>query len=425
MDMLGQLKTDENVGVLNDKEWEKIQSKKTDNTNKKTTNFVVPPLDEFLNVFDFESIAIGHQLNKGGLAYISTGAGDEITLRENYLAFHRIWLRPRICVNVFEIDTSTTLLGYKTDIPIMIAPTALAKLACDEGEIAYAKAAYEYRVIQVVPTLSSCTHNDIFNAKKSDQIMFYQLYVNPNREKTKRIVEYVTKRGAKALFITVDAPQLGRREKDIRLKIAAGTANVIRKKVKKMNKGTSNYLSSFIDPSLCWKDVDEISNWSDLPIVIKGIQTWEDAILAAEYGANAIVVSNHGGRQLDFGRSGIEILPEVMSSLKKHNIVKMEVYVDGGIKRGVDVFKSLALGANGVLIGRPIIYSAACHGQKGIEHLFNILKNELSHTMMLCGATNLKKISKNMVDAKNLNNHYVPVPRNMLVEQIYIPLSRL
>merc|ERR1711976_673716 len=140
---------------------------------------------------------------------------------------------------------------------------------------------------------------------------------------------------------------------------------------------------------------------------------------------SGIVVSNHGGRQLDFGRSGIEILPEVIKALKKHNITKMEIYVDGGIKRGVDVFKSLALGANGVLVGRSVIYSAACHGQKGVEHLFDILKNELCHAMMLCGATNLNKITRNMIDAKNLTEHSVPVPRNMLVEQNYIPLSRL
>jgi len=176
----------------------------------------------------------------------------------------------------------------------MIAPTALAKLACEDGEVAYAKAAYKHRVIQIVPTLSSCTHNEIFNVKKSDQIMFYQLYVNPNRLKTKEIVQYIKKRDAKALFITVDAPQLGLREKDVRLKVAAGVANVFKKK-KKNNEGTSKYLSSFIDPSLCWSDVEEISNWSDLPIIIKGIQTWEDAILAAEYGASGIVVSNHGG----------------------------------------------------------------------------------------------------------------------------------
>jgi len=424
----GNLKPEENIGPLHVDDRKKATTQ--GETQIASVKYEIPPLESFLNAFDFEAVAVRHCLTPGALAYISTGASDEMSLRENHLAFHRIWLRPRVCIDVSFCDTSSSILGYPCKIPLMIAPAALAKLACEDGEVAYAKACHSTGAIQCIPTLSSCTHEEIFNARAPGQTQFFQLYVNPDRKKTRQMVENAEKMGAKALFVTVDAPFLGIREKDLRVKQATLSASVQSDKDKKSKenkkRGTSKYLSTFIDPSVTWKDIDEFRTWTSLPLVIKGIQTAEDALLAYEHGASAIVVSNHGGRQLDFARSGIEVLPEVVNALKENGIYgKMEVYVDGGIRRGVDIFKALCLGAHAVMVGRPIIYAAACHAQEGVEHMINLFQEDLSHSMKLCGARRVNEISQRMVEYRNLSNHTVPAPRSHLAEQVYIPLSKL
>lgn len=311
-------------------------------------------------------------------AYYSSGADDEISMRENHNAFHRIWLRPRVMVDVKNVDLSTTMLGSKVSIPLYITATALGKLGHPDGEKVLTRAAAKKNVIQMIPTLASCSFDEIVDTRAENQTQWLQLYVNSDRAVTEKFVRHAEARGIKGLFITVDAPQLGkllaaeifailnfgcsslfpvgRREKDMRQKYSEEAPDEMDENSMTRDQGAARAISSFIDPSLNWKDIAWFKQITKMPIIIKGVQTPEDAVLAAKYGCQGIVLSNHGGRQLDFAPSAIEILPEVMDALKQEGLDKnFEVYVDGGIRRGSDIFKALALGAKGVGIGRPFL----------------------------------------------------------------------
>lgn len=352
----------------------------------------MPRLEEMYNSFDFECklrfftrtcfkselyfLAVAKTVLKGDAwAYYSSGADDEIAVRENHNAFHRIYFRPRVMVNVKNIDMSTTMLGTKTSIPLYITATALGKLGHAEGEVCLTKAADKQNVIQMIPTLASCSFDEIVDAAAPNQTQWLQLYVNSNREVTEKFVRHAESRGMKGLFITADAPQLGntkmwgktrkftidiigRREKDMRMKYSQEDPDEIQRNDTEVNRdeGAARAISSFIDPALCWDDIAWFRSITKMPILIKGVQTAEDAVLAAKYGCQGIVLSNHGGRQLDFAPSAIEILAETMDALKRENLDKnFEVYIDGGIRRGSDIFKAIALGAKGVGIGRPFL----------------------------------------------------------------------
>jgi len=360
-------------------------------------------------------------------AYISSGSDDEVTLRENHHAFGRVWLKPRVMVNVRDIDTSCEVFGHKMSFPVMIAPTALAKLAHPDGEKCYCIGAGNQGIIQIIPTLGSLTVEEITAVKKPGQIHFMQLYVNTDRKKTESLVRRAEKCGCKALFVTVDAPQMGRREKDMRMKyVPEATNQEDDEQEGNRGGGTANYLSSFIDPALNWSDIASLKKMTKMKIVIKGIQCAEDAVLAFKHGAHGIVVSNHGGRQLDYSRSGIETLPEVMEALKKCGAEgKMEVFMDGGVRRGTDVFKAIALGAKAVLVGRPSIYAAAGYGAKGVSRVLQLLKDEFRTAMMLCGTTKVNEINDSMVAMKSLHHHYVASPRADMYEYGYTPFSKL
>jgi len=410
----------DDLKALSSKKKKKVKS---DKSGKKLCERFGP--DYILNVH--EMIQVGREnMTEAGYAYIATGAQDEITLRENELAFHRIWLRPRVLIDVSKIDMRTTILGYETALPIMFAPTALARLATPLAEQTYIQAAREKGIIKIIPTLASMKVEEMFKVIKPDQNVFYQLYVNPDRAKTKRIVKLAYEAGVKAIVITVDAPGLGRRERDLRIKYAPKAA-AVQEKGGDRSKGTSNLLSAFIDCSLTWDDLEVFKTWTDLPLVIKGIQTAEDAIRAAKLGyIKAIVVTNHGGRQLDFGRAGIEILPEVIDALRSVGALgRMEVWVDGGFRRGLDVFKALAIGATAVLIGRPMIFGAAAYAQAGVERVVDIFSEELESCMRNCGCKTIKDITPSHVDISSLSNHTVNVPVAYARDRAYIPLGKL
>ena len=311
-------------------------------------------------------------------AYYSSGADDEITLRENRNAFQRIWLRPKILINVTQIDYSTTMLGTKVSMPIYITATALGKLGHPDGETVLTRAAKTHDVIQMIPTLASCSFDEIRDAAESSQVQWIQLYVNKDREITKKYIQYAEKRGIKGLFITVDAPQLGRREKDMRSKYDEAAAKVqTDEKSVDRSQGAARAISSFIDPGLCWDDIEWFKSVTKMPIILKGVQRAEDALKAVEYGLDGVVLSNHGGRQLDYARSGIEVLVEVMDTLKKKGWEnKLEVYVDGGVRRATDIIKAVCLGAKGVGIGRPFLYAMSSYGQQGVERAIQCLSSK-------------------------------------------------
>ncbi|KAF8584286.1 hypothetical protein K439DRAFT_1633670 [Ramaria rubella] len=310
-----------------------------------------PPLTEILNLHDFEAIA-KLVMSEKAWAYYSSAADDEITLRENHAAYHRIWFRPRVLRDVTTVNFSATILGYKSSMPVYITATALGKLGHPDGELNLTRAAGKHGIIQMIPTLASCSFDEIVDAALSGQPQWLQLYVNKDRERTREFVQYAEKRGIKALFITVDAPQLGRREKDMRMKFEDEAPDEQTKEGKAVerNQGAARAISTFIDPGLAWSDLKWFQSITKMPLILKGVQTWEDAILAAKAGVQGIVLSNHGGRQLDFAPSGIEILIQVVEKLKSELGMTLpnpdfQIFVDGGVRRATDVLKAVALGA--------------------------------------------------------------------------------
>ncbi|KAL2177268.1 FMN-dependent dehydrogenase-domain-containing protein [Thermothelomyces heterothallicus CBS 202.75] len=381
----------------------------------------MPALNQCYNLLDFEAVA-RRVMKKTAWGYYSSAADDEITLRENHSAFHRIWFRPRILVDVEKVDFSTTMLGTPCSVPFYVTATALGKLGHVEGEVVLTRAAHKHNVIQMIPTLASCAFDEIVDAAGPGQVQWLQLYVNKDRAITQRIVQHAEKRGCKGLFITVDAPQLGRREKDMRMKFTEQGSNVQSGQATDTSQGAARAISSFIDPALSWADIPWFRSITKMPIVLKGVQRVEDVVRAAEAGVQGVVLSNHGGRQLEFARSGIEILAETMPVLRKLGLDnKIEVYIDGGIRRATDILKALCLGAKGVGIGRPFLYAMSAYGQEGVERAMQLLKDEMEMGMRLIGAQTIADLNPSMVDARSLFNHSSP-PLDSLSHAVYEPL---
>lgn len=346
-------------------------------------------------------------------------------MRENHSAYHKIWFRPRVLIDVEKIDLSTTMLGTKVDIPFYVTATALGKLGNPEGEVILTRGAKKHNVVQMIPTLASCSFDEIMDAAEGGQAQWLQLYVNKDRAITKRIVQHAEKRGCKGLFITVDAPQLGRREKDMRSKFSdvgsnvqdTGGDNVDR------SQGAARAISSFIDPSLSWKDIPWFLSITKMPIILKGVQRVEDVIRAIECGVQGVVLSNHGGRQLDFARSGIEILSEVMPVLRERGWEdRIEIYVDGGVRRATDIIKALCLGAKGVGIGRPFLFAMSAYGLPGVDRAMQLLKDEMEMNMRLIGCSSVDQLNPTLVDTKGLSLHSTSVPVDTLGLGVYDPL---
>ncbi|CAO3627328.1 unnamed protein product [Cunninghamella blakesleeana] len=389
----------------------------------------MPKIGEMYNAFDFESVA-KNVLKPEAWAYYSSGSDDEISMRENHNAFHRIWLRPRILVNVKQLDLTTHMLGNQVSMPLYITGTALGKLGHPEGELVLTRAAAQTNIIQMIPTLASCSFDEIVDNAAPSQTQWLQLYVNQDRNISKRFIQHAESRGIKGLFITVDAPQLGRREKDMRVKYSDDAPEEMDDNSDvNRNEGAARYISTFIDPSLNWDDLDWFKSNTKMPILLKGIQTPEDAVLAAKHGCAGIVISNHGGRQLDTAPSAIEILPDVMDALRAEQLDKnFEVFIDGGIRRGSDIFKAIALGAKGVGIGRPALFAMSTYGEEGVKKLINLLKDELIMCMRLMGAPTINHITRDMVDIRNLKDHFVQSPVDNLSIHAYenmLPRGRI
>lgn len=381
-----------------------------------------PLLSQCYNLHDFEAVA-RRVLRKTAWGYYSSAADDEITYRENHSAFHRIWFRPRVLVNVEKVDFSATMLGTKTSLPVYITATALGKLGHPEGEVVLTRAAHTHDVIQMIPTLASCSFDEIVDARQGDQVQWLQLYVNKDRGIARKIVEYAEKRGCKGLFITVDAPQLGRREKDMRSKFTDPGSNVQTGEETDTSQGAARAISTFIDPGLCWEDIAWFRSITKMPIILKGVQCVEDVLKSVEAGVQGVVLSNHGGRQLDFARSAIEVLAETMPVLRERGLDRtIEVYVDGGVRRGTDILKALCLGAKGVGIGRPFLYAMSAYGQPGVERALQLLKDEMEMNMRLIGCTSLDQLHPGLLDTRALFSHSSP-PADLLSSTVYQPLA--
>ncbi len=350
---------------------------------------------KLININDFH-LEAKEKLPQMFYDYYASGAHDEITLSENNEAYNRIKLRYRVMVDVSKRNMSVDIFGEKFSMPIFVAPTAFHGLASPEAEIATVKAAKKAQTLMILSTLSNTT---LENVKKETSVpLLFQLYVYRDRSATAELVKRAEQAGYKAIVVTVDAPILGTRERDVRndFKLPEGLTirNMTPMQLEKMSKesgsGLGNYFASSIDPSLSWKDIEWLKSITKLPVLVKGVVHPEDAKIALKSGADGIVVSNHGGRQLDTSPATIDALPDVAKAMDGKGLL----FVDGGVRRGTDVFKALALGADAVLVGRPVLWGLAARGEEGASAVLEILRAEFDKTMMLCGFCSVDEIKR-------------------------------
>ncbi|KAM7270224.1 hypothetical protein ACFE04_029438 [Oxalis oulophora] len=364
---------------------------------------------EITNVSEYEAIA-KQKLPKMVYDYYASGAEDQWTLKENRNAFSRILFRPRILIDVSTVDTTTTVFGFKISMPIMVAPTAMQKMAHPDGEYATARAASAAGTIMTLSSWATSSVEEV--ASTGPGIRFFQLYVMKDRHVVEQLVRRAEKAGFKAIALTVDTPRLGRREADIKNRFTL-PSNLSLKNFEgldlgKMDQandsGLSAYVAGQVDRSLSWKDVKWLQTITSLPILVKGVLTAEDARIAVNVGASGIIVSNHGARQLDYVPATITALEEVVKAAQG----RIPVFVDGGIRRGTDVFKALALGASGVFIGRPVIFALATEGETGIKKVLDMMKDEFELTMALSGCRSLEEITRNHIMTESDRHHFSP-----------------
>ncbi len=354
--------------------------------------------EPLLSVADYARVAQGG-LAKGVRDYYEGGALDEITLRENTAGWERLRLYYRVLAGVGERDLSTTMLGQPISMPIVVAPTAFHRLACEEGEIATAMAAKRAGTLFILSSLSNSPMEKVFAAAASPK--WFQLYIYKDREITKELVERAEAAGAQAIVLTVDAPGLGTRERDVRnrFRLPEGLAVANLAPLGKGDmpnvegSGLAAYVRDNFKSDLGFDDLDWLCGCTGLPVIVKGVCRGDDARRSAEHGAKAVVVSNHGGRQLDTAPATSEVLPHVVEAVGD----RCEVYVDGGIRRGSDVLKAIALGARAVLVGRPILWGLSVNGEQGAAHVLEILRRELDEAMLLCGCTVLADIDGSLL----------------------------
>jgi 4-hydroxymandelate oxidase len=353
---------------------------------------------ELLNVADYARVARG-LLPKDVCDYYEGGALDEITLRENTAGWERLKLHYHVLAGVGPRELSTTVLGQRIPMPIAIAPTAFHKLACPDGEIAAAHAAKVAGTLFILSSLSNTAMEAVFAQAASPR--WFQLYIYKDKEVTRALVQRAEAAGAEAIVLTVDAPGLGTRERDARNKFTLSTGLTM-ENLAPLGKGNipevggsglAAYVRDNFKSDLSFDDLDRLCGCTRLPVVVKGVCRGDDARRIAEHGAKAIVVSNHGGRQLDTAPATCEVLPHIVDALGD----RCEVYVDGGIQRGSDVLKAIALGARAVMIGRPILWGLSVGGEQGAAQVLEILRRELDEAMLLCGCTKLSDINASLL----------------------------
>jgi len=352
-----------------------------------------------VNLFEYERLAKA-RMAPMAFDYYASGAMDEITLKANHRAYDDIFLRYRVLAGVGTRDTSTTVLGHKITLPVLVAPIAFHRLAHPLGELATAQGAAAAGIIYVLSTLSSTCIEDV--AKVCTGPRWFQLYVYKDRGVTQSLVQRAEAAGFTALELTVDVPVHGQREADVRnqfhLPEGLTAANLIAPEFGKVpevggHSGLAAYVAQLLDDNLTWRDLEWLRSITKLPVLVKGVSRSDDAKHAIESGAAGIIVSNHGGRQLDTARPTIRALPEVVEAVAG----RVEVLVDGGIRRGTDVLKALALGARAVQVGRPVLWGLAVDGEAGVRHVLELLRTEFDLALALCGCRNVAEITCDLI----------------------------
>ncbi len=347
---------------------------------------------KLLNLREFEPLA-REQLSQMVFDYYATGANDDVSVRANEDAYQSIFLRPRMMTGNATRDLSTTLLGQAMRAPILIAPMAYMLMAHPEGECGMARAAASRGIHMVVSTSATTTLEDVA-ASVPDGQRWFQLYLYKDRGAARELVERVEAAGYGAIVLTVDRPILGRREADIRNNFALPP----HLKMKNLptdasREGFAAYRSLLFEDDLRWSDVQWLKSITHLPVLVKGVLRGDDALLALENGADGIIVSNHGGRQLDGALATIDALPEVVEAIDG----AVDILVDGGIRRGTDILKAMARGAKGVLLGRPLLWGLALNGEAGVGHVLDLIIQELDLAMALCGCRTLADITPDLL----------------------------
>ncbi len=373
-----------------------------------------------VSVADLRLIA-RRRLPRGVFDYIDGGAEDEISLVSNVAAFGRVGFRPRVLRDVAEVDTSSTLLGRPLPLPLVLAPTGFTRIADPAGELAVARSAGRAGIPYTLSTLATRSIEEV--AAVSSGPLWFQVYVWRDRGLVAEMVERAADSGYEALCLTVDTAVLGKRERDLRHgftlppKLGLSTifdgivhpgwtwqfirsepivfANVAGRSVGDGAKAVSlaEYVASQFDPGLSWDDIEWLrSKWNG-PIILKGIQTTDDAVIAAEEGVDAIAISNHGGRQLDTAPTPLGLLPQVAEAVAG----RIEIICDGGIRRGSDIVKALALGANACMTGRAYLYGLGAAGEQGVDHVLDLLTTEMSRTMALIGCPTINNLDPSYI----------------------------
>jgi isopentenyl diphosphate isomerase/L-lactate dehydrogenase-like FMN-dependent dehydrogenase len=346
---------------------------------------------EPLNLAEYERLA-EDVLDPGLFAYYAGGAEDECALRGNEEAWSRWHLRPRVLVDVGEVRTDTTVLGTPVSVPVVLAPLAFEGLAHPQGELAAARAAARAGTVMCLSTFANVAPQELAEAAPKAP-RWFQLYWFKDEGVTRALVEQAVAGGFSAIVLTVDAPVVAKRERDLRSTFRVTPDIPVPSLAAALGippDGRMEELLTVMSPSVTWREIVRLDEMSGLPVVVKGVFTAEDAALACEHGAAALVVSNHGGRQLDAAAPSADVLAEVVDAVAG----RIEVYVDGGVRRGSDVVRALALGARAALIGRPALWALAARGEEGVAHILEILRAEVATTLALCGCADPASVTR-------------------------------
>ncbi|MBK7878216.1 MAG: alpha-hydroxy-acid oxidizing protein [Planctomycetes bacterium] len=355
-----------------------------------------PAFADAVSVSDLHAIAL-RRMPPMAREFIEGAAADEISLRWNREAYDRIRLDPRVLRDVSRVDTRVKLLGLDLAFPVLLAPTALHKLVHSDGELATVRGAGAAQAAMTLSTMSSVTLEDV--ARASSGPLWFQLYVQKDRGFTAELVQRAEKAGYKALVVTVDTPVGGARNRQERAKFRllpgvemANLRGLPSPGGKKLDTEKDAFMS-ILPERLTWKDIEWLQSLTKLPVLLKGVLNADDAELAAKQGLAGVLVSNHGARNLDTVPASIDALPRITDKVGG----RMVVLVDGGVRRGTDVLKALAFGANAVLVGRPIFYGLSSAGAEGVQQMLAILRRELELAMALTGRASIAEIDRSVL----------------------------
>jgi 4-hydroxymandelate oxidase len=350
-------------------------------------------VEDILTLAELEGLAESC-MTPMAMAYVTGAAADEITLRANCEDWKRIRLMPKCLVDVSEIDLRTNILGQEFAMPIMLAPAAFHRLCHAEGELATAAGANQGGAGMVLSSFSTVSVEEIGAAL--EQPLWFQLYAQEDRSLTQEMIQRAHAAGCKAVCLTVDTPVLGARHREVRTRFQLPADF----KLPNLKLGPISHrpvrgaiYSDLLNPRLNWKDVEWIASVTTIPILLKGVMNPEDALRAADSGVAGLIISNHGGRNLDTLPSTAEALPRIAEKLSG----RLPLLVDGGIRRGTDVLKAISLGAQAVLVGRPYLYALSIAGAEGVARVLEILRTEFMMAMALTGRRSIAEIDKTVL----------------------------